>query len=94
MNFLVDINEARATGLRIEADKFYVQLEDGREIGVPYDWYWRLNQATDEQRKDWRFISDGYGIQWESVDEDISIAGILKGNKRPTPPKAKVLAQS
>ena len=94
MNFLVDIDEARATGLRIEADKFYVQLEDGREIGVPYDWYWRLNQATDQQRKAWRFISGGYGIQWESIDEDISIAGILKGRKNPTPPKSKATVQS
>ena len=94
MNFLVEIDEARATGLRIGTDKFYVQLEDGREIGVPYNWYWRLNQATDEQRRDWRFISDGYGIRWESIDEDISIAGILKGSKNPTPPKSKATAQS
>lgn len=93
MNFLVDINEARATGIKIEADKFYVQLEDGREIGVPYNWYWRLNQATDAQRRNWRFISDGYGIQWESIDEDISIAGILKGKKNPHPPQSKATAQ-
>lgn len=93
MNFLVEIQEARAIDVRIEQDKFYVQLEDGREIGVPYNWFWRLNQATEAERKDWRFISDGYGIHWEDIDEDISIAGILKGNKNPEPPKPKSTTQ-
>ncbi len=74
--------------VRIEPQRFYVHLEDGREIGVPYDWYWRLAQATLEQLKNWRFIGGGFGIHWEDIDEDISIAGILKGNKDPNPPNA------
>lgn len=86
MSSLVDIKDIRATDVRIEREMFYVLLEDGREIGVPYTWFWRLAQASEEQRKNWRFISGGYGIHWEDVDEDISIAGIIKGNKNPNPP--------
>lgn len=86
MNTLVDVNVPLAIDIRIEKDLFYVVLEDGREIGVPYNWYWRLANATMEQRQNWRFISDGVGIHWEDIDEDISIAGILKGNKNTTLP--------
>ncbi len=86
MSTLVDIEEARAVGMRIEKEMFYVKLEDGREIGVPFTWYWRLAGASEKQRNNWRFISEGYGIHWEEIDEDISIAGILKGKKNPSPP--------
>lgn len=89
MNSLVEIQIPLAVDVRIEEELFYVHLEDGREIGVPYDWYWRLAQATDAERQNWRFISDGVGIHWEDIDEDISIAGILKGNKNANPPTAK-----
>ncbi|MCB0629948.1 MAG: DUF2442 domain-containing protein [Saprospiraceae bacterium] len=89
MNSSVELQNIKATSVRIEKEMFYVLLEDGREVGVPYHWFWRLAEATDEQRKHWRFISGGYGIHWEEkeIDEDISIAGILKGNKNPNPLK-------
>ena len=87
MSTLVEIEEVKAIDVRLEKERFYVKLEDGREIGVPYDWYWRLSQATKKQLKNWCFISGGYGIHWEDLDEDISIAGILKGKKNPSPPK-------
>lgn len=89
MNTLADITEIRATGVRIEEEMFYVKLEDGREIGVPYTWYWRLAGASGEALKNWRFISGGYGIHWEELDEDISVAGILKGKQDPTPPSQR-----
>lgn len=89
MNTLVDVKVPIAINVRMEEDMFYVILEDGREIGVPYNWYWRLANATNEQRQSWRFISGGVGIHWEEIDEDISIAGILKGNKNMTPPGKK-----
>ncbi|MCU0459780.1 MAG: DUF2442 domain-containing protein [Bacteroidales bacterium] len=55
----------------------YVQLQDGREIGVPLLWFPRLRKASEEQLKDWRLIGNGVGIHWESIDEDISIAALL-----------------
>lgn len=81
MNTLAEITDIRAIEVRIEQSMFYVVLEDGRQIGVPYSWFWRLEDATEAQRKNWRFISGGYGIHWEEIDEDISIAGIIKGNR-------------
>ena len=68
---------------------FHVLLEDGRELGVPYTWFWRLADATPAQRKRWRFISGGYGIHWEEIDEDISIEGLLLGRRGPKRKEAR-----
>jgi hypothetical protein len=54
-----------------------VVLADGRAISVPLVWFPRLQDATPEQRKEWRFIGGGIGIHWEAVDEDISIESLL-----------------
>ncbi len=54
-----------------------VELKDGRKLYVPLEWYQPLRDATDEQREDWRLIGDGYGIHWESLNEDLSILGLL-----------------
>jgi hypothetical protein len=55
-----------------------VALADGRELSVPLEWFPRLRDATPEQRKNWRFIGRGQGIHWADVDEDISVAGLLR----------------
>ena len=55
-----------------------VRLLDGREIGVPLEWFPRLRDASDDQRKRWRLIGKGIGITWEELDEDISVSGLMK----------------
>jgi hypothetical protein len=64
--------------VRLEEQKFFVILEDGREIGVPYHWFPRLANATRPQLENWRFIGNGIGIHWADVDEDISITALLQ----------------
>ena len=68
---------ARATGVRFTDDLLYVQLEDGREIGVPLAWFPRLSAATPEQRANWQLLGRGVGLHWPDVDEDLSVAGLL-----------------
>jgi len=58
-------------------DMLYVQLSDGRELGVPITWFSKLKNATKDQLKKWRFIGNGIGIHWEDLDEDISIEALL-----------------
>jgi hypothetical protein len=58
-------------------DMLYVQLQDGREIGVPLLWFPRLRKASKEQLKYWRLIGNGVGIHCESIDEDISVSALL-----------------
>lgn len=67
-----------AADVRFERDLLHVRLSDGREISVPLEWFPRLRDATDEQRRNWRLIGRGVGIHWEDVDEDVSVAGLLR----------------
>lgn len=58
-------------------DAFWVDLSDGRTLGVPLAWFRRLLDATPQQRETVEI--GGTGLHWEALDEDISIAGLLAG---------------
>ena len=72
------IKEVEFTGTAIVVD-----LIDGRSIAVPLTWYPRLLNATPEQRSQWEICGGGYGLHWESIDEDLSIEGMLRGAPAP-----------
>jgi len=79
MNTLVDkIADAAAVDVWFDENKMYVRLVDGRELGVPIDWFPRLRDASEQDKNNWRFISRGTGIHWEAIDEDLSVAGLLR----------------
>lgn len=80
----MNIFPPRAKGLRFDEDMMWVDLEDGRALGVPFAWFPRLLHATPEQRADY-FISPS-GLHWDEIDEDISIAGLLAGRGDMTHP--------
>jgi len=63
--------------VRFDLDSMWVELSDGRTIGVPLAWFPRLLHSTEEQREQVRISSRG--LHWEALDEDISIAGLLAG---------------
>ena len=71
------LTSARATAVRFDDAQMWVDLEDGRTIGVPLVWFPRLLRGAPEQRADY-FISPS-GLHWESLDEDISVEGLLAG---------------
>lgn len=73
-----------ATAIRFDEDTFWVDLSDGRVLGVPLAWFPRLLHATPEQRKACKI--SGRGLHWEALDEDISIAGLLSGQGDQTRP--------
>lgn len=75
----VEIEIPQAQSVRVTADTLHVDLSDGRTISVPVGWYPRLANATTEERKEWRLIAKGRGMHWESIDEDISVEGLLAG---------------
>jgi Protein of unknown function (DUF2442) len=66
-----------AKSLRFDDDSLWVELSDGRVLGVPLAWFPRLLHATPQQRLAFE-ISHG-GLHWDELDEDISIAGLLAG---------------
>lgn len=70
--------DAAAVDVKVDADLLRVILADGRELAAPLEWFPRLRDATPEQLKHWRLIGRGQGIHWPDVDEDISVAGLLR----------------
>jgi hypothetical protein len=66
-----------AEDVHVSEDTLSVELSDGRTISVPLAWYPRLLHAGPRERRKWRLISRGQGVHWESLDEDISVEGLL-----------------
>ena len=56
-------------------------LADGREISAPLEWFPRLRDASEMERNNWRFIGNGIGVHWPSIDEDIAIRTLMRGNE-------------
>jgi hypothetical protein len=70
-----------ATGVFVAEDMLVVDLEDGRTLSVPLEYYPRLAYGRPSEREKWRLIGRGQGINWPDLDEDISIEGLLAGRR-------------
>ncbi|HEX6981562.1 MAG TPA: DUF2442 domain-containing protein [Balneolaceae bacterium] len=77
MNSLVKNKPAKAINVWFRDQKLFVRIEDGREIAVPLEWFPKLRDAKPEDLNNWIFIGNGIGIHWESLDEDLSVDGLL-----------------
>jgi uncharacterized protein DUF2442 len=71
--------EVRATRVVVTDKTLNVELEDGRTIIVPIGWYPRLKHGTPAERANLQISA--LGIHWPALDEDISVRGLLLGNK-------------
>ncbi|MGV7929163.1 MAG: DUF2442 domain-containing protein [Spirochaetota bacterium] len=62
-----------------EGRTVFVELTDGRIIGFPADRFAILRKADDDQLKEVTLRLNGYALRWESLDEDITVPGIVAG---------------
>ncbi|MDD9718485.1 DUF2442 domain-containing protein [Dinoroseobacter sp. PD6] len=53
----------------------WVYLQDGRAFGLPLTWFPSLKKASDRDRENVQLSP--FGLHWESLDEDLSVAGLL-----------------
>jgi hypothetical protein len=77
----LETQEALATRVEVTEETLCVELSDGRTIAAPLAWYPRLQHATTAERRTWRLLGGGQGIHWPAVDEDISVANLLAGQR-------------
>lgn len=82
--------DPRAVEVSVGEDELSVSLADGRRVSVPLAWFPRLLHASPEARQDWRLVGDGEGIHWPQIDEDLSVAGLLRGTAAPGSSKRAV----
>jgi hypothetical protein len=76
--FAVELR-ALARRVRFSDTDLVVELVDGRTVSVPLHWFPRLSRATASQLENFEILADGEGIHWPDLDEDLSVAGLLKG---------------
>jgi hypothetical protein len=75
----LDVGDLRALSVEFTATELVVTLADGRRIATPLDWYPRLKRASAAQRANFEIMP--IGIHWPDIDEDLSIAGMPKGQR-------------
>ncbi len=81
MAILAAAADIRIKSVHIDDDRLSVELIDGRAISVPLLWYNRLANATPTQRQAYEVAGGGYGIHWPELDEDLSVEGLLRGER-------------
>jgi hypothetical protein len=75
----IDVGDLRPRAVEFTADDLVVTLADGRKIATPLDWYPRLKRASSQQRANFEMMP--MGIHWPDLDEDLGIAGMLRGRQ-------------
>lgn len=78
---VLDIMDSQPVAVRCDDHTLQVTLADGRSLSAPLWWYPRLAKASPAQRESVELMP--MGIHWPQIDEDISIASILRGEKAP-----------
>jgi Protein of unknown function (DUF2442) len=75
----IDVRDLRPSSVAFTTTELVVTLADGRRIATPLEWYPRLDSATAAQRANFEIMP--MGVHWPDIDEDVSIVGMLKGNR-------------
>lgn len=72
-------------GLRIadvlpykDLDLLAIVLNSGDVMQARLSDFERLKKASEAQLKKWRLIGGGIGINWEALDEDLSLRGFIR----------------
>lgn len=78
---LVLEKEPVAVSIAVNTHELTINLDDGRRIVVPLEWYPRLMHGSPKERNHWQLLGDGYAIEWPDLDEHIGVEGLLAGHK-------------
>lgn len=68
-----------AKKVRFEKNTMWVELVDGRILGIPLAYFPRLLKASQMARKKYTLSGGGTGIHWDSLNEDISVPKLILG---------------
>ena len=73
------VREPLAMRAWCDEDDLWVELDDGRKIGVPLAYFPRLLHASSAQRNVLEMVGCGQSLRWPEIDEDISIESLVLG---------------
>lgn len=75
----IDVASLKPKSVTFTEGELVVQLVDGSRIATPLEWYPKLKNASEEERNN--FEIQRMGIHWPDLNEDLSIAGMLRGRR-------------
>jgi hypothetical protein len=84
----IELQDVVAQSVTISDDALIALLADGRTLTVPLAWFPRLLNGTTAERSNFRLIGSGSGIHWPELDEDISVASLLAGERSGETPES------
>lgn len=76
-----DTKAPAAVSLEFSESSMTVELEDGRALTVPLDWYPRLVHATIQECDNWVLMAGGRHLHFPDLDEDLSVEALLAGKR-------------
>jgi len=71
--------DPRALRAWISGRMVFVELTDGRQIGFPAARFRLLAAASDDDLVKVELCLNGAALRWETLDEDITVRGIVEG---------------
>jgi len=77
----IEIEDSRPVAVLCDEWNLTVTLADGRRVQTPLWWYPRLFKTSAAQRSIVELSP--LGVHWPELDEDISVASMLRGQKAP-----------
>jgi hypothetical protein len=77
----IEVEDSRPIEAKCDDEFLTVALADGRILRAPIWWYPRLMNASPTQRA--VIELSPLGMHWPQIDEDISVASMLRGQKAP-----------
>jgi len=71
-------NKVLIKSIGFGSDKFFVELNNGKILTVPYSYTNKLSKASIKELQEYKIIGGGRGIHFPLIDEDISTEGIIR----------------
>jgi hypothetical protein len=75
-----DAVEPAAVKAWVKKRTVFIELTDGRIIGFPANRFKILADAPEDKLREVSLRLNGYALRWESLDEDITVPGIVAGH--------------
>jgi len=74
---IIDKPEVAAISVRLTQERIYIELSDGREIGVPVARYAFLRQASPEALAHWILEPQGFAAFWPDLGDGLEVRHLL-----------------
>jgi len=87
-SLVFEVQEPRGKSVKVSDEGLTVDLVGGRTIMVPLGWFPRLWHGTPQERNHFEIFGDGAYIHWPELDEDLTVAGLLAGQRSGESPQS------